>query len=268
MVQLRASILAAIASGLLAATPCSATPAVTSGTLYALNTPRSSLEVGCQDPCACPIVVFPTYGSFELVRTGFDPLYTYYAVQRYIASFNNGPGAVSITGSGEYKIGGEFALMQQLTLDLDIEGQPTEHFDSGLVPVHVAFPQIDISCAVHGFQCYDSVLVVDAKPADPAGVPGPTPPRAGLRAVRPNPFERQTSIAFGLDRPGRVDLMVIDLEGRRVRVLAIGQWVGEGPQAVSWEGRRDDGRVAPAGVYWVLMRWPGGVDRRRIVKLD
>jgi hypothetical protein len=37
---------------------------------------------------------------------------------------------------------------------------------------------------------------------------------------------------------------------------------------MTWEGRRDDGRAAPAGVYWVLLRWPGGVDRRRFIKLD
>ena len=83
-----------------------------------------------------------------------------------------------------------------------------------------------------------------------------------------NPFERQTSIVFHLDHPGGVDLVIIDLAGRRVRQLAAGQQAGPGPQAVTWEGRRDDGRVAPAGVYWVRLRWPGGADRRRIVKLD
>jgi flagellar hook assembly protein FlgD len=62
--------------------------------------------------------------------------------------------------------------------------------------------------------------------------------------------------------------VVIDLEGRRVRALATGQYVGTSPQVMTWEGRRDDGRAAPAGVYWVLLRWAGGVDRRRIVKLD
>ncbi len=76
MVLVRASVLAAIAVWLLAATPCSATPADTLGTTYALITPPSSLEVGCQAPCECPVVFLPTYGSFQLVRTGFAPLYT------------------------------------------------------------------------------------------------------------------------------------------------------------------------------------------------
>jgi hypothetical protein len=263
MAFVRILVLAALTAGLLGAAPSAAT----TGTIYALITPPSSLQVGCQGPCECPIAFLPTYGSFELVRTGVDPLYTYYAVERYIASFNNGPGAVSITGSGQFKIGGEFALMQELTLDLEVEGQPTEHFDSGLKPVSVPLPRIDISCAVHGFHCFDSVLVVDAKPADPAGTQGPPLPPAGLQTVRPNPFERETTISFTLDQPGFVDLMVIDLEGRRVRSLAAGEFIGPGPQTMTWEGRRDDGRVAPAGVYWMQLRWPGGVDRRRIVKL-
>jgi len=265
MFRLRASTIATLAAELLVAAPSTAAPADNGGTTYALITPPSSLQVGCQGPCECPIVTFPTYGSFELVRTGADPLYTYYAVERYIASFNNGPGAVAITGSGQYRVGGEFALMQQLTLDLDIEGHPTEHFDSGLQPVKVSFPQIDVTCAVHGNYCYDSVLVVNARPSDTADAP---PPPAGLQAVRPNPFRSGTSIAFDLGHPGLVDLMVVDLEGRRVRALASALFVGSGQQSVNWEGRRDDGRVAAAGVYWVLLRWSGGVDRRRIVKLD
>ena len=263
MVSPRASVLLALAAWLLGTAP-----RVEAGSiLYGLSTPQSSLQIGCQAPCECPILVRPTYGSFELVLTGSDPLYTYYDVLHYIASYNNGPGAVMITGSGHYKVGGEFALVQQMTLDLDIEGRPTGHFDSGLKPVGAPFPQIDISCAVHGFFCYDSVLTVAAQPVTVAGIPTPPGAPVGLRAAMPNPFQGQISIAFALDRAGPVNLMIIDLEGRRVRMLSAGQHVETGPQGVTWDGRYDDGRVAPAGVYWVLLRWSGGFDRRRIVKL-
>ena len=213
-----------------------------------------------------PIISRPTYGSFVLRRTGADPLYTYFAIERYVASFNNGPGVVSITGSGRYRIGGEVALSQQMTLDLAIEGQPPVHFDSGLKPVSVPFPQIDISCAVHGFDCFDTVIVVDAKPVYPAGTP-PVAPLAGLESVRPNPFTGRTSIVLTLAQDGPADLAVLDLEGRRVRELVAGS-LSSGEHVYTWEGRRDDGRDAPAGVYWILMRWQGGIDRRRVVKLD
>jgi hypothetical protein len=235
--------------------------------LYALVTPPSEFEVGCFGPCACPIVSQPTYGSFELVYTGSDPLYANYDVVRYIASFNNGPGAVAITGSGKFRIGGEFALVQQLTLDLQIWGEPARHFDSGLVPVSVAFPALDVACPVHGFACLDTVIVVSAKPADVADI-APFPWHAGLRASWPNPFAGRARIAYAVDRPGRVTLTVLDAAGRRVRTLFDGDRPSAGPGAVEWDGATDDGRPAPAGIYWVRMRWPGGADGRRIVKLE
>jgi hypothetical protein len=243
------------------------TPRAAEAEIYALVTPPSEYEVGCFGPCACPIVSQPTYGSFELVYTGSDPLYANYDVVRYIASFNSGPGAVAITGSGKFRIGGEFALVQQLTLDLQIWGQPARHFDSGLVPVSVAFPALNVACAVHGFACLDTVIVVNAKPTDVAGI-APFPWGAGLRATWPNPFMARARIAYAVDRPGHVTLTVLDVAGRRVRTLFEGDRPSAGPGAVEWDGTADDGRPASAGIYWVRMRWPGGADGRRIVKLE
>jgi len=266
MVLVRVSAFAALVACVLASAPRGAALAG-GGTLYALITPPSGLEVGCLDPCACPVWELPTYGSFELVRTGFDALYTYYRVERYIASFNDGPGAVSIVGSGTYKIGGEFALMQQMTLDLVVWDGPLQHFDSGLKPVSAPFPAIDIACAAHGFYCYDSVVVVHAGPTNVASVPRTQAP-AGIVSVRPNPFSGQAAIAFTLDHPGPVDLMVVDVGGRRLSTLAAGQDFGAGLREAAWNGRRDDGRAVPAGVYWVVLHWSDGIDRRRIVKLE
>ena len=257
----------ALALGSPAATPRVALAASPVTTQYDLNVPPSAFDFGCvnQGPCACPVVSRPTYGSFDLVPTGSDPLYTYYAVERYIASFNNGPGAVAIVGSGTYKIGGEFALVQQMALDLQVEGGPIQHFDSGLVPVAAGFPKIHAVCSVRGFACYDTVLTVDASPAPVASGP-PLPPRPnGIAAVTPNPFTRTTSIVIALDGAHPAEVSVLDLAGRRVRELAP---VGLLGGAVAWDGRRDDGAMARAGVYWVRVRWAGGSDARRLVKLE
>ena len=243
------------------------TPRAAHAVLYALVTPPSQFETGCFGPCGCAVMSQPTYGSFVLVYTGSDPLYANYDVVRYIASFNNGPGAVAITGSGKFRIGGEFALVQQLTLDLQIWGEPARHFDSGIVPVSVAFPALDVVCAVHGFSCVDTVIVVNAKPADVTNV-APFPWRAGLRATWPNPFAGRARIGYAVDGPGRVTVTVLDAAGRHVRTLFEGDRPSAGPGAVEWDGAADDGRPAPAGVYWVRMRWPGGTDGRRIVKLE
>ncbi len=274
----RAIPLAALAACLFAAAPGAAAPAGfapvvaadSAAVLYSLITPPSAYEVGCQGPCECPILSQPTYGSFSLVHTGRDPLYDYYAVQGYIASFNNGPGAVSITGSGQYRIGGEFAITQELTLDLSIWGAPPQHFDSGLKPAGSApFPKIDLSCAAHGFACYDTVVVVDAAPVNLTGVPPGPGPAVRLEFAQPNPFAGQARIAYTLSVATRIDLAIVDLAGRHVRTLASGQLTGPGEQIVPWDGRTDDGRTARAGVYWALLRSAAGESSRlRLVKLQ
>jgi hypothetical protein len=234
---------------------------------YSLSVPPSALEVGCFGPCECAVDVNPTYGSFDLTFLRSDGLYSYYAVERYIASFNNGPGAVSIVGSGEYKIGGEVALTQQMTLDVQVWGGPVQHLDSGVVPVSTPFPKIHVACALHGFACHDSVLTVDAAPIGTAGVP-PTSRLSGITSVLPNPFVGAATILVDRTQPGSVEVAVFDLGGTRVRRLGSVALSGAEPRALLWDGRRDDGQKAKAGVYWVRVTWPGGSDGRRLVKLE
>jgi hypothetical protein len=261
-----ANVLLALAVGLLGAASSAAATAATA-TPYVLLVPGSRYETGCQAPCECPVVAQPTYGSFELRLLGVDPLYTYYAVDRYIVSFNNGPGAVSVVGSGLYRVGGEFALTQQMTLDLQVWGGPVQHFDSGVVPVNMPFPRIRVACAAHGFACLDTVVTVDATPVDPVSAPPPAL-NAAIRGVAPNPFGRTTSITIALAGLGPVRVDIFDLNGRKVRTLA--EWSGAdaGTRTLVWDGRRDDGREAGAGIYWVRMQRPGGRDGRRLVKFD
>ena len=257
-------VLTAVA-GVLLLSPRIAAAALPDSLSFALSTPPSSLDSGCQGPCDCAVVSEPTYGSFDLIRAGADASYTYYEIHRYIASFNNGPGAVSLIGSGTFKIDLSAGL-QQMTLDLDVWGQP-EHFDSGVVPVSVAFPQIHVACAVHGFACFDSVVVVDAKPLEQVAALGP-PPHLGIQGAQPNPFTRSTSIHLDLGQAGAADLRIFDASGRVVRVLESGQTWSPGPRTVLWDGRSGRGAAAPPGVFWAVLRWVGGVDRRRLVKLD
>lgn len=267
MSRTSAALLACVA-GLLAAGTALAAPPDTSAVTYGLITPPSSLETGCQGPCECPVVARPTYGSFALAYVRTEAGYAIYDVRGYIASFNNGPGAVSILGSGQYRISTAFPAQHRMTLDLQVWGGPTQYFDSGLKPVQTPFPRIEISCAVHGFACVDSVLEVDARPLDTAGAAATPAWATGLQAVLPNPFSHGARIVFTLARGGPVDLTVLDVTGRRVCAIASRGSMPAGQVVLAWDGRRDDGAVAPAGTYWVRMRWPGGQDQRRIVKLD
>lgn len=86
--------------------------------------------------------------------------------------------------------------------------------------------------------------------------PGPTdapPPPAplvfALHANRPNPFDRETSIAFDLPRPCPVRLTVLDVAGRIVRELANGVYPA-GAHRVTWDGRDASGRSLGSGIYF------------------
>lgn len=68
------------------------------------------------------------------------------------------------------------------------------------------------------------------------------------RAV-PNPFHGTTAIRFAVPRESRIELVVYDLSGRRVRTLARGS-VAAGEHAAVWNGRDDAGAPAPSGVYF------------------
>lgn len=226
---------------------------------YALVVPPSDYEIGCFGPCDCAVTSQPTYGSFDLVPTGFDGLYDTYRVERYIASFNDGPGAVALTGGGTFRIGGEVAYMQQMTLDLETADGKRFHVDSGLVPVRATFPKIEVTCPAHAFACYDTVVTVGGAPIGTVDVPPGVTPPAILR-VMPNPFASATSIQLALDpaRPARVT--VLDASGRIVRRLPAGE-------SIRWDGTNDAGARAIPGIYWLRVAWPGGADTRRLVRL-
>jgi hypothetical protein len=78
----------------------------------------------------------------------------------------------------------------------------------------------------------------------------PLPPLAWRREPQaaPNPFNPSTTIRFEVGAKEPVAVEVCDLRGRIVRRLLDGGAAG-GAVAVTWDGRGDDGRTMPAGVY-------------------
>jgi hypothetical protein len=80
-----------------------------------------------------------------------------------------------------------------------------------------------------------------------------------LGQVGPSPSAGPLRIAFTLAHDAEIEIAVFDLLGRRVATPAQGAWPG-GTQVVSWTG------PAPAGVYVVRYAFPGGQDRRAIVR--
>ncbi len=100
----------------------------------------------------------------------------------------------------------------------------------------------------------------------PAGVidgEGPDGNAAGLVVPTGTPG----GMLLSLPASGRLVVTVYDVLGRRTRTL-IDREVGAGSLPLTWDGRDDSGRPAPAGLYYARISGPGfqGVQRVRMTR--
>ena len=116
----------------------------------------------------------------------------------------------------------------------------------------------------HGFWCFGGSRVVS--------VDDQLPPGAALPAVLamgrayPNPAPGAIRFALDLPRAAAVDLRVHDVQGRLVRVVASGR-LDPGFLTLTWDGRSEAGRRAPAGVYYARLLVDGSLIGRRTLVL-
>lgn len=64
----------------------------------------------------------------------------------------------------------------------------------------------------------------------------------------PNPFNPETTIVFSLDNPLHVSLRIYNIQGQLIRNL-VDENMPAGNHSVRWDGRYDNGVIAPAGIY-------------------
>ena len=103
-------------------------------------------------------------------------------------------------------------------------------------------------------------LTVDAL----TGLPEPVPTVFALAPAYPNPFNPSTQIRFSVPQAGPVSLQVYDAAGRHVRTL-VDDARAAGAYTVTWDGRRDTGEAAAAGVYLYKLEANGSSETRRMV---
>ncbi len=82
----------------------------------------------------------------------------------------------------------------------------------------------------------------------------PPPTVLSLAQNHPNPFNPSTTIRFALPQAAPVDLSIFDLEGRTVRTLLSSARLEAGEHRQHWQGRDDEGRVLPSGIYFCELR--------------
>ena len=74
-----------------------------------------------------------------------------------------------------------------------------------------------------------------------------------LRQNYPNPFNPDTNISFALEEAGEIEIAIFNAKGQIVRTLIDGYYT-EGEHTVNWDGRSDQQKNMPSGVYYYRMR--------------
>ena len=117
----------------------------------------------------------------------------------------------------------------------------------------------------HGFWCIVGSALVSVGEDPPGGVGAALPKSLGFGVPKPNPSRDAAMFAVDLPRDARIDLRVLDIQGRQVRVVESGTR-SAGFHAVSWDGRDDAGVNVGSGVYYARLAVEGVViGTRRIV---
>jgi hypothetical protein len=110
--------------------------------------------------------------------------------------------------------------------------------------------------------------VTVVQPGGAVDAPLVAPDPSGLTLLRPapNPFRDEARIRFVLPAAARTVVSIHDVTGRRLRTLSDGP-LGDGPHAVSWDGRDEAGSRVASGVYLFVVRTPTETAEGRIVRL-
>ena len=116
---------------------------------------------------------------------------------------------------------------------------------------------------IHGNESVYAVLGPDMVTGDD---PMPAPDATFLAQNWPNPFNPNTTIAFGLKESGHVSLRIYDAAGRLVTTL-VDESRAAGPYDTVWNGTDDMGNNAASGVYFYMLKAGTFEETRKMVLL-
>lgn len=84
--------------------------------------------------------------------------------------------------------------------------------------------------------------------------------------VQPNPCCQQAVIHCSLPVAGRVQLVIYNVLGQQLRTLVNGP-LARGDHAFGWNGAADDGRLVPAGIYWLVLNMGTAASSQKFILL-
>ncbi len=94
----------------------------------------------------------------------------------------------------------------------------------------------------------------------------PAPGAFALHNPSPNPVRSLVTLRFSLPKPGYTSLVIYDLLGRQVRRLEEKQQPA-GLNSVRWDGRDQQRRLVPEGVYFARLTFSGATQHQKLIVL-
>ena len=205
----------------------------------------------------------PVYAEFD--ETGLPQFYR----NPFSQTVNVGDNA---TFTAVPDSGSTFAYTQQWVFNgAPLSDGPTG-FGSTISGSHSEILNIT-NVSAHDIGTYQAVLMngCGSDSSFAAQLTGPTAvgdPRVShgdvLQAIGPNPAASATQVSFSLAHAGHVRLSVLDLAGRRVRVIDAGS-LAAGEHRALWDVHGDDGARVRAGMYFIGLEIDGrSIANRRV----
>lgn len=87
------------------------------------------------------------------------------------------------------------------------------------------------------------------------GVPS-APLITGIARSYPNPFNPRTTLVYGLEKGGKIEIEIYNIRGQKIRSL-LDESKQSGWYRLEWDGRNDQGSEVGSGVYYFRMRAEG-----------
>ncbi len=142
-------------------------------------------------------------------------------------------------------------------------GSSVSHWDTSEFPNLLMEPAINADLTAQVDLTYNAFVDEGWFPqlasVPPAQAKGPL-----AFALAPNPVRDGGTLTFRMAAPGRVDLALFDVAGRRVATLASGT-LPAGEHAVAWARHDDAGHRVGPGVYLARLRTAGGETTLHVV---
>lgn len=215
-----------------------------------IATPTNALAIGAVsaqagEPFPFPIASFSSRGPSgcdgvtkkpEVVAPGVNVL----------SSTNNGGYALwSGTAMAVPHVAGVIALMREADPDLDVTTAKQILLETALDEGTAGEDNI------YGWGVIDAYAAVSRVLAT-QGIRAGGAPQAGKLAlvVRPNPVHPAAVVSYAVPARGRVELCVLDVQGRLVRTL-VDAIVGPGGHRLLFDGRNDGGAELACGTYFL-----------------